>query len=79
VAPLILMMIALLAPAKTPAAIVTLLNQEMVKVLNLPEVKDRLLAAGTEVVGSSPGQLMQVMKSEMAKWEKIINQSDIKA
>ena len=72
-------MIALLAPAKTPVAMVTLLNQEMVKVLNLPEVKDRLLAAGTEVVGSSPGQLMQVMKSEMTKWEKIIRQAGIRA
>jgi tripartite-type tricarboxylate transporter receptor subunit TctC len=65
-------MIALLAPAGTPAVVVTRLNQEMVKVLNLPDVKERLLAAGTEVAGSSPGQLMQVMKSEMSKWEKVI-------
>jgi tripartite-type tricarboxylate transporter receptor subunit TctC len=71
-------MIALLAPARTSAAIVTRLNQEMVRILNLPDVKERLLAAGTEVVGSSPGQLMQVMKSEMSKWEKIIRQSGIK-
>ena len=71
-------MIALLAPAGTPAGIVTRLNQEMVKVLNLPDAKERLLAAGTEVVASSPGQLMQVMKSEMSKWEKIIRQSGIK-
>ena len=71
-------MIALLAPAGTPAGIVTRLNQEMVKVLNLPDVKERLLVAGTEVVGSSPGQFMQVMKSEMPKWEKIIRQSGIK-
>ena len=47
-------MIALFAPARTPAAIVTRLNQEMVKALNLPEVKEKLLAAGTEVVASSP-------------------------
>ena len=71
-------MIALLVPAGTPAAIVTRLNQEMVKVLNLPDVKARLLAAGTEVAGSSPGELMQVMKSEMSKWGKIIRQSGIK-
>ena len=71
-------MIALLAPAGTPAGIVTRLNQEIVKVLNLPDVKERLLAAGTEVAGSSPGQLTQVMKSEMPKWEKIIRQSGIK-
>jgi tripartite-type tricarboxylate transporter receptor subunit TctC len=71
-------MIALLAPARTPAAIVIRLNQEMVKVLNLPEVKERLLAAGTEVTGSSPGELLRVMKSEMPKWEKIIRQAGIK-
>ena len=46
--------------------------------LNLPEVKERLLAAGTEVVASSPGQLMQVMKSEMSRWERIIRQAGIR-
>jgi len=71
-------MIALLAPARTPGAIVTRLNQEMVRVLDSPDVKTRLLAAGTEVVGSSPGQIMQVMKSEMSKWEKVITESGIR-
>ena len=71
-------MIALLAPAGTPASTATRLNQEVVKVLNLPEVKERLLAAGTEVAGSSPQNLLQVMKSEMSKWEKIIRQAGIK-
>jgi len=67
-------MIALLVPAGTPTAIVARLNQEMVRVLNLPEVKEKLLAAGTEVVGGSSGQLM---KSEMSKWGKINRQSGI--
>jgi tripartite-type tricarboxylate transporter receptor subunit TctC len=71
-------MIAFLAPAGTPAAIVTRLNQEMVKVLGLPDVKEKLLAAGTEVAASSPGQLLQMMKSEMPKWEKIIRQAGIR-
>ena len=71
-------MIALLAPAGTPASTATRLNQEVVKVLDLPEVKEKLLAAGTEVAGSSPRQLLQVMKSEMSKWEKIIRQAGIK-
>ena len=72
-------MIALLAPAGTPIAIMARLNQEIVKALHLPEVKEKLLAAGTEVAGSSSGDLMQLMKSEMSKWEKIIRQSAIKA
>jgi hypothetical protein len=41
-------------------------------------VRDRLLAAGTEVAASSPGELTRVMKSEMPKWEKIIRQAGIK-
>jgi tripartite-type tricarboxylate transporter receptor subunit TctC len=71
-------MIALLAPAGTPPAVVTRLNQEIVKVLHSPEVKERLLAAGTEIAGSSASQLTQIMKSEMARWKKIIIQSGIK-
>lgn len=71
-------MIALMAPAGTPTATVTRLNQEVVKVLNLPDVKEKLLAAGTEVVGSSSSDLLQLMKAEMSKWGKIIRQSGIK-
>ncbi len=71
-------MIALLAPGRTPAAIVSRLHQEMVKALNLPEVKEKLLAAGTEVAASSPAELTRVMKSEMAKWGKIIKQAGIR-
>lgn len=72
-------MIVWFAPAGTPTAVVARLNQEMVKVLNLPEVKEKFFAVGTEVVGSSPVQLMQIMKSEMVKWEKIIRQAGIRA
>ena len=71
-------MIALLAPARTPPAIVTRLNQEMVKALNLPEVKARLLAAGTEVAATSPAELAQLMKSEMKRWGPLIRQSGIR-
>lgn len=71
-------MIAFQAPAGTPAAIVTRLHQEIAKVLNLPESRERLAAAGTEIVASSPGQLMQIMKAEMPKWEKVIRQAGIK-
>lgn len=71
-------MIVLLLPARTPTQIVNPLNQEIVKVLHLPDVKERLLAAGTEVVASSPGQLMEVMRSEMSRWEPIIRQAGLK-
>ena len=70
-------MIALFAPAKTPPHLVTRLSQEMVKSLNLPDVRERLLAAGTEVAATSPGELSRIMKSEMTKWEKVIREARI--
>jgi tripartite-type tricarboxylate transporter receptor subunit TctC len=71
-------MIALLAPVRTPAPIVNRLNQEMVKALHLTDVKEKLLAAGAEVAGGSPGQLTQIMKSEMARWGRLIKESGIR-
>ena len=65
------------APAKTPPAIVSQLNEEIVRVLNRPEVKERFFSTGTEVVGSSPAELSATIKSEMSKWGKIINDAGI--
>jgi tripartite-type tricarboxylate transporter receptor subunit TctC len=68
-------MTALLAPARTPAARVNRLSQEMARAMQSAEVKERFFNAGAEVVGSSPEQLLRVMKSEMPKWSKIIKES----
>ena len=59
-------------PAKTPTAIINRLNREIVQVLNRPEVKERLLLIGTEVVTSSPEEFAATLKTEMAKWGKLI-------
>ncbi len=69
---------ALLAPAKTPAAIVNRLNQETVRVLNKPEIKERLLGAGFESIASSPEQLAAKIKSEMERLGKVIKQAGIR-
>lgn len=61
-----------LAPAGTPAAIVTLLNAEIVKALNAPEVKTRLTAEGAEPVGNTPAQFQAYIRSEIAKYAKIV-------
>ena len=66
------------APAKTPAAIMSRLNQEVVRFLKTTEVKERLLGIGTEVVGSSPEQLAARMKSELARLPKLIKDAGIK-
>ncbi|HEV2008623.1 MAG TPA: tripartite tricarboxylate transporter substrate-binding protein, partial [Burkholderiales bacterium] len=66
------------APAHTPAAIIGLLNREIVQVLNRTEVKERLFNSGVEPIGSSPAELAATMKSEMAKWGKLIKSAGIR-
>ena len=65
-------------PAKTPQAIINRLNQEIVRVLNQPEVKERLLNVGIEVVGSSPEQFDSLIKSDLAIMGKVIKDAGIK-
>ena len=66
------------APAKTPAAIIERLNQEIVRVLNLPDVKERFFNAGVEPVGSSPEQFAAIVKADIAKLGKLIKDAGIK-
>ena len=68
----------LLAPARTPAAIVGKLHLEAVKALALPELRAKLADFGLETVGSSPEELGVVIKSEIPKWAKVIKEADIK-
>ena len=65
------------APARTPPAVVNKLSQEMVRVLNRPEVKERFLNAGSEVVASTPQELVAMMKTEVPKWAKVIKDAGI--
>ena len=69
---------ALFAPAKTPAAIITRLNQETVRFLKTADSKQRLLNAGVELVASSPEQLTAAMKSEISAMGKIIKDAGIR-
>lgn len=62
----------ILGPAKMPAAIVARLNQEIVQLLNKSESRDKLLAAGIEVAGSSPEQLAAMLQAEIARWDKVL-------
>ena len=71
-------MTGMFAPAKTPAAIINRLNQEIVRVLNLPDVKERFLNAGVEVVASSPEQFAAKIKSDIATISKVIKDAGIK-
>ena len=66
------------APAGTPAALINRLNQEMVRALMRTDAKERLFNFGVEAVGSSPEQFAAAVKSEMAKWGKVIRDAGIR-
>ncbi len=61
----------LAAPAGTPPDVVKRLNETLVKVMQMPDVRERLLGAGLEPVGGSPEDFAQFIKSEIAKWSKV--------
>ncbi len=67
-----------LAPARTPNAIVTRLNTDIVKVLRSAETQDRLIALGCEPVGDTPAQFAAFVSAERDKWAKVIKQAGIK-
>ena len=71
-------MTVMFVPAKTPPAIIARLNQEVVRFLNRPEVKERFLNAGSEVVASTPEQFAATMKADFARWEKVIKDLGLK-
>jgi tripartite-type tricarboxylate transporter receptor subunit TctC len=70
---------ALLAPAKTPRAIVTLLNTTVVKIAQMPEVVERLAAQGAAPLTSTPEQARSTIQQEVVKWQKVIKAAGIKA
>jgi len=69
--------ICVFAPARTPAAIVDLLNREIVRVLNGAIVKERLFNSGSEVVANSPREFAAFIKSDMARMGKVIRDAGI--
>ena len=71
--------IGIAAPAKTPTAILDKLNVEMVKIINEPDVKERLATLAFTPVGDSRAQFAAFIKSEIAKWGKAVKDSGAKA
>jgi tripartite-type tricarboxylate transporter receptor subunit TctC len=69
----------ILAPAKTPADIIARLNSEIVTILRSPAATERLAADGSEAVGSTPEQFGAHIKSEIAKWGKVVKAAGITA
>jgi tripartite-type tricarboxylate transporter receptor subunit TctC len=67
-----------LAPAKTPQDIVMRLNGEIHKVLGAPEVREKLDTQGFQVRLSTPQQFADLIRSESAKWAKIVKEANIR-
>ena len=69
----------MIAPAKTPTTVIAKLQTEISAVLRLPELRERLAADGSEAVGSSAEQLSTHLRAEVARWERLIRESGIRA
>jgi tripartite-type tricarboxylate transporter receptor subunit TctC len=67
-----------LAPAGTPPAIIAKLNKEIVRILHLPDVRERLAADGSEPVGGTPEAFAAHIRSEVSKWRQVIVEANIK-
>jgi tripartite-type tricarboxylate transporter receptor subunit TctC len=70
---------AVVTPARTPAAIINRLQREIVRDINRPEVKQKFLDAGIEIVGNTPDEATRFIKGEITKWSKVIKDAGIKA
>jgi tripartite-type tricarboxylate transporter receptor subunit TctC len=69
----------LVAPAGTPRDIVMKLNGEVLKILAMADVRERFQSQGVEPVGSTPEQFGEHIKSQMAKWGKVVRDAGVKA
>jgi len=69
---------AMLAPAKTPKAIVTRLNEEMNKVMKTPQVQQNFAKYSAEMIGTTPAASQAFIKAEIEKWRKVVRAANIK-
>src|SRR6476620_8470469 len=63
------------APAGTPVDVVKRLNTEIVEIITMPDVREKLVGLGAEPVGNTPDEFAALVKSEVVKWAAVVNQS----
>lgn len=66
-------------PAATPQDIIVRLHKEIVRALAMPDLRERLLGEGAELVGNSPREFDAFVRSELVKWAKVVKLSGAKA
>jgi tripartite-type tricarboxylate transporter receptor subunit TctC len=59
-------------PARTPQAIITRLNREIARIVNSPEIRERMMAEGAEPVGNTPQEFARYIEREIAKWARVV-------
>jgi len=70
--------VGVLVPAGTPKEIIALLNREIVAIITLPEINERLTTIGLELIGSTPAEFATDMQVETEMWGKVIKSAGIK-
>jgi tripartite-type tricarboxylate transporter receptor subunit TctC len=68
----------LVVPVKTPAPVVAKLNTDVVRLLNLPEVRERLESQGTDLAASSPREFGRHIRSEIARWGEVVKAAKVR-
>jgi tripartite-type tricarboxylate transporter receptor subunit TctC len=69
---------AILGQKGLPKDIAARWNAEINRILQLPDVKERMAASGLEIVGGTPAQLRKVLAEDIAKWQKVVKAANIK-
>jgi tripartite-type tricarboxylate transporter receptor subunit TctC len=69
----------LLAPSATPRPIIERLNREVVRIVQLPDVRERLAAEAFDIPTDNPEQFAAYIKADVAKWAKVVKETGIKA
>jgi tripartite-type tricarboxylate transporter receptor subunit TctC len=65
-------------PAGTPRGVISRLHAEITRAMNTPEIREKLVAQGTDPVGSTPEEFGAFMKSETVKWARVIKSANIR-
>jgi tripartite-type tricarboxylate transporter receptor subunit TctC len=68
----------MLAPARTPAAVINKLTHELVAIVRAPQVREQLTHAGVEPIGSTAAELASHMQTELRKWAKVVQLAGVK-
>jgi tripartite-type tricarboxylate transporter receptor subunit TctC len=67
-----------MAPAGTPKAVIDRLNTEILRILKLPDIRDKLSALGADIVGSTPEEFAKYLRDEITKWRRVAKQANVR-